>query len=216
MIKIIPAVLTNDKNTALEQIRAVEGIAERVSIDIIDGRYAENKTIDPLILADFNSPLVFDYQLMVYEPINWIDKCVSSHADRIIGHVEFMNDQKDFITKVKESGAKPGLGLDLNTPLEKIQTEVFGHISVLLLMSVKAGFSSQKFDESVYKKIEQAMQLRVMNNFSFSIQIDGGVDKEIAKKLDVMGVEEVSITSKIFQGNPSFNLNEINTYLSQP
>ena len=33
MIKIIPAVLTNDKNTALEQIRAVEGIAERVSID---------------------------------------------------------------------------------------------------------------------------------------------------------------------------------------
>ena len=216
MIKIIPAVLTNDKNTALEQIRAVEGIAERVSIDIIDGRYAENKTIDPLILADFNSPLVFDYQLMVYEPINWIDKCVSSHADRIIGHVEFMNDQKDFITKVKESGAKPGLGLDLNTPLEKIQTEVFGHISVLLLMSVKAGFSSQKFDESVYKKIEQAMQLRVMNNFSFSIQIDGGVDKEIAKNLDVMGVEEVSITSKIFQGNPSFNLNEINTYLSQP
>ncbi|KKQ24967.1 MAG: Ribulose-phosphate 3-epimerase [Candidatus Woesebacteria bacterium GW2011_GWA1_37_8] len=216
MIKIIPAVLTNDKNTALEQIRAVEGIAERVSIDIIDGRYAENKTIDPLILADFNSPLVFDYQLMVYEPINWIDKCVSSHADRIIGHVEFMNDQKDFITKVKESGAKPGLGLDLNTPLEKIQTEVFGHISVLLLMSVKAGFSSQKFDESVYKKIEQAMQLRVMNNFSFSIQIDGGVDKEIAKKLDVMGVEEVSITSKVFQGNPSFNLNEINTYLSQP
>ena len=192
MIKIIPAVLTNDKNTALEQIRAVEGIAERVSIDIIDGRYAENKTIDPLILADFNSPLVFDYQLMVYEPINWIDKCVSSH------------------------GAKPGLGLDLNTPLEKIQTEVFGHISVLLLMSVKAGFSSQKFDESVYKKIEQAMQLRVMNNFSFSIQIDGGVDKEIAKKLDVMGVEEVSITSKVFQGNPSFNLNEINTYLSQP
>ena len=216
MIKIIPAVLTNDKNTALEQIRAVEGIAERVSIDIIDGRYAENKTIDPLILADFNSPLVFDYQLMVYEPINWIDKCVSSHADRIIGHVEFMNDQKDFITKVKESGAKPGLGLDLNTPLEKIQTEVFGHISVLLLMSVKAGFSSQKFDESVYKKIEQAMQLRVMNNFSFSIQIDGGVDKEIAKNLDVMGVEEVSITSKVFQGNPSFNLNEINTYLSQP
>ena len=216
MIKIIPAVLTNDKNTALEQIRAVEGIAERVSIDIIDGRYAENKTIDPLILADFNSPLVFDYQLMVYEPINWIDKCTSSHADRIIGHVEFMNDQKDFITKVKESGAKPGLGLDLNTPLEKIQTEVFGHISVLLLMSVKAGFSSQKFDESVYKKIEQAMQLRVMNNFSFSIQIDGGVDKEIAKKLDVMGVEEVSITSKVFQGNPSFNLNEINTYLSQP
>ena len=153
---------------------------------------------------------------MVYEPINWIDKCVSSHADRIIGHVEFMNDQKDFITKVKESGAKPGLGLDLNTPLEKIQTEVFGHISILLLMSVKAGFSSQKFDESVYKKIEQAMQLRVMNNFSFSIQIDGGVDKEIAKNLDVMGVEEVSITSKIFQGNPSFNLNEINTYLSQP
>jgi len=214
MIKIIPAILTNSTEAAVGYIKEVEGLVDCVSIDIIDGKFAENKTIDPLALSNIETTLSLDFQLMVFEPINWVDKCITSKAKRIIGHVEFMNDQKEFIVKVKESGEKPGLGLDLNTPLEKIKTEVLSHIDVLLLMSVKAGFSSQKFDESVYKKIEQAMQLREINNFNFSIQIDGGIDKEIVKKLDEMGVDEASMTSHIFQGNPSFNLNEIKTYLT--
>lgn len=215
MIKVIPAILTNSQQVALEHLSEVEGIVDQVSIDILDGNFAENKTIDPLSLVEVNTNLNLDFQLMVFEPINWVDKCIMAHAKRIIGHVEYMADQKAFITKVKESGAGVGLAVDLPTSLSKISNEVLRHIDCLLIMSVNAGYSAQGFEDLAYKKITEAIQVRTMFNYPFTIQVDGGVNKEIAKRLDEMGVDEVSMTSHIFQGNPSYNINEINSYLSQ-
>ncbi len=47
-------------------------------------------------IFDVDTALKIDYQLMVDEPVNWIEKCVRGGADRIIGHVEKMSDQVDF------------------------------------------------------------------------------------------------------------------------
>lgn len=216
MIKVIPGILTNDATVALDKLRLVDGLCERVSIDIFDERFGEKTSIDPTVLSEVEISVKLDYQLMVFEPINWIEKCVTANADRIIGHVEYMGDQKNFIVSVKEKGIKVGLGLNLETPFEKIDPEVLGHLDVLLLMSHKTGLSGIGFDEIAYKKITEVIQARVVGSYTFMIQVDGGVNKEIAKKLQDMGVDEVSITTNIFRGNPAYNLNEINTYLSLP
>ena len=65
MIQIIPSILTNDPDELMELIKKCEGLVERVSIDIIDGKFANNKTIDPSILSDIDTALKIDYQLMV-------------------------------------------------------------------------------------------------------------------------------------------------------
>ncbi len=73
MVEIIPSILTNDPEEAKELVARCEDVVERVSIDIIDGKFAKNKTIDPSAIADIDTTLKIDYQLMVYEPINWIE-----------------------------------------------------------------------------------------------------------------------------------------------
>src|SRR3990170_3015429 len=132
MIEIIPSILTNDPEEAREMIARCEGIVERVSIDIIDGKFADNKTIDPNALSDIDTNLKIDYQLMVYEPVNWIEKCVHGQADRIIGHVEEMSDQVEFVGKVQEVGLSIGLAIDLETQVYKIDPTILNNLDVVL------------------------------------------------------------------------------------
>src|SRR3989344_6039593 len=99
MIEIIPSILTNDPSEARELLTRCEGVVNRVSIDIIDGKFANNKTIEPDLFFDIDTNLKLDFQLMVEEPVNWIERCVRGQADRIIGHVEKMKDQLEFVGK---------------------------------------------------------------------------------------------------------------------
>ena len=61
MIKIFPSILTNDPDELKEMISQVEGIVDFVSIDIIDGKFADNKTVDPQALVGFDTNLKFDF-----------------------------------------------------------------------------------------------------------------------------------------------------------
>ena len=145
MVEIIPSILTSDPNELRALISRCEGVVERVSIDIIDGKFAANKTIDPTVLSAIDTNLKLDFQLMVIEPVNWIEKCVSAGADRIIGHIEHMTSQTEFIGKVQEVGAQIGLGLDLETPVDKLDPLILTNLDVVLVMSVPAGFGGQEF-----------------------------------------------------------------------
>jgi len=52
MIEIIPSILTNDPVEAREMLTRCEGVVERVSIDIIDGKFAENEAPASLRLGN--------------------------------------------------------------------------------------------------------------------------------------------------------------------
>ena len=71
MTEIIPSVLTADPVKLKNRLDQAQGVVERVSLDIIDGRFADNKTIDPSVLNDSEYDLRFDYQLMVVEPADY-------------------------------------------------------------------------------------------------------------------------------------------------
>src|SRR3990172_6389776 len=160
MIEMIPSILTSDPEEARELIARCEGLVDRISIDIIDGKYASNKTIDPSVFEKIDTSLLLDFQLMVDEPVNWVERCVRGQADRIIGHVEKMSDQIEFVGKVQESGLYVGLALDLDTPVSEIDPVILTNLDVILVMSVKAGFGGQKFDRRALQKIKELDEIR--------------------------------------------------------
>lgn len=201
MVKIIPSIPTSDPKELMELLKRCEGICERVSIDIVDGRFAKNKTIEPDILNNFETDLKIDYQLMVVEPINWVEACIRGQADRIIGHIEHMSDQAAFVSKVQEVGVKVGLALDLDTPVSKIDPAIINSLDVVLVMSVPAGFGGQKFDERALQKIKELDEIRSRDSSPFIIHDDGGVTLEKIYNVHRLGVEEVSIGKRIFDGD---------------
>jgi len=206
MITIIPSILTNDADELRGLIAQCEGVVERVSVDIIDGKFAENKTIDPSILFDVDTQLKIDYQLMVYEPVNWIERCVRGQADRIIGHIEQMNDQVEFVGKVQEVGLSVGLAIDLETQVYKIDPTILNNLDVVLVMSVPAGLGGQKFDKRALGKIKELDEIRVRDNTPYKIHDDGGITLEVIHNIHRIGADEVSIGRKIFEGDLANNI----------
>jgi len=206
MIQIIPSILTNDPGELKELILRCEGVVERVSIDIIDGKFADNKTIDPSMLFEVETDLKIDYQLMVHEPTNWIERCVRGQADRIIGHVEKMSDQIEFVAKVQGVGASVGLAIDLDTPVSKLDPTILTDLDVVLVMSVAAGFGGQKFDKRALEKIGKLDEIRVRDDTPFKIQDDGGITLESAHNIHRLGADEVSIGKSLFEGDLAANI----------
>src|SRR3990170_5009911 len=206
MIEIIPSILTNDPEEAKELIASCEGIVERVSVDIIDGKFADNKTIDPSALSDIDTNLKIDYQLIVYEPVNWIERCARAGADRIIGHIEQMSDQVEFVGKVQGVGLSVGLGLDIETTIAKIDPTILTNLDVVLVMSVKAGFGGQEFDKRAINKLKELDEIRIRDDSPFKIHDDGGITLESIYNIHRVGADEVSIGKRIFEGDLGENL----------
>lgn len=205
---IIPSILTSDPQELEELMERVEGVVDRVQIDIIDGVYANNKTIDPPALNELDTALKIDYQLMTKEPINWVEKCTRGQADRIIGHIEMMSSQVEFVKKVQEVGKEVGLGLDIETSIESLDSSVLTDLDVVLLMSVPSGFGGQKFDRRVLGKISSLAEIRKSDKTPFVIHDDGGVTLEYIDDVGEEGADEVSIGRKLFDGDLKANIDK--------
>lgn len=186
-----------------------EGVVERVSIDIIDGKFVDNKTIDPSFLSDFDTSLKIDYQLMVDEPVHWVEKCVRGQADRIIGHIEKMTDQLKFVVKGQEVGTLIGLAINLETPVEMLDPMVLTDLDVVLVMSANVGFGGQPFAAKVLGKIEELNKMRDKDKYRFKIQVDGGINEESIYNVYKAGADEVSVGRKLFNGNLMSNVEKL-------
>lgn len=193
MVEIIPSILTSSALELQQLLSECEGKVERVHIDIIDGQFVNNKTIDPTLVQNVETDLLLDYHLMTKEPISWLERCVRGQADRAIGHVELMEDQIKFVEKASDLGVKVGLAIDLDTPVSKIDETIISDIDVVLVMSVKAGFGGQKFMTKALEKIKDLHSIQKKDKTPFSICVDGGITPEIVKDLEKEGVNAVAV-----------------------
>ena len=83
-----------------------------------------------------------------------------------------------------------GVTLDANR-------EILPLIGCVLIMSVDPGFAGQSFIAGTFRKIEQLVEFREDNNLVFSIQVDGGVNKNNYQELAKSGVDIV-VAGKAF------------------
>ena len=140
------------------------------------------------------------------EPIHWVERCARVGADRIIGHIEHMSDQTEFVGKVQEIGLQVGLGLDLDTPPEELDPVILNNLDVVLVMSVKAGFGGQDFDKKALGKLKWLDEVRVRDDTPFKLHDDGGITLESIHNIHKIGVEEVSIGRRLFDGDLAENI----------
>jgi ribulose-phosphate 3-epimerase len=205
-MEIIPSILTNDLREVEEKITRAEGVVKRIQIDVIDGQFAPNKTFDPSLLEDFETDLNIDFHLITKEPKLWVEKAVRAQAERIIGQIEHMTDQVEFVGKVQELGLLVGLAVDLDTPVSGLDPAILADLDVVLLMSVPAGFGGQEFDPRVHGKIKELVKIREKDKSPFRICIDGGVTEEIMADLVEEGVDEVIVGRRLFEGDLAENI----------
>ncbi len=209
MLTIIPSILTNNLEELRSLIEQSEGVVKRVHIDIIDGVFVNNKTIFPEVVSEIQTDLLFDYHLMVKKPINWVEKSIRGYADRIIGQIEMMSSQQDFVNNIVSKGYKAGLAIDLETDVDELDTSVLGEVAVVLVMSVHAGFGGQEFNKESLDKIVRLDRIRSDNDFKFTICDDGGVSLESVDDAHYYGADEISVGRSIFAGDLKTNVEKL-------
>lgn len=206
MVEIIPSVLTGNLLEAKQMIKKCDGITRRVQVDIIDGVFANNKTIVPEDLRGLDVFLGLDFHLMVKDPAMWIDRCLGVGADRIIGQIELMPSQKDFVKRAQEKNLRLGLAIDLDTPLTKIEYGLLADLDVVLVMSVSAGFGGQKFNPRSLEKVSELNRFRIENKIPFRICVDGGETTDVIDDTVIMGADEIAVGRRLFEGDLESNV----------
>jgi len=147
--EIIPAILEENIEEVKRKFKLVKPYVEIVQVDILDGVYAQGKTIEIGELKGLEEikGLKIDFHLMVSEPALLVDDCREARGYRVIGQIEMMSDQEEFVRIVKNVGMLAGLAIDLKTPVEAIEERFLEEIDCVLVMSVKAGESGQAFQK---------------------------------------------------------------------
>lgn len=190
-------------------IARCDGVVSRVQIDIIDGVFANNKTVEPDNLKNMPVSLGLDFHLMTDNPANWIEKCVEAGADRIIGQIEMMPSQEEFISQVQLKNLRVGLAIDLTTHVSKLDRNLLARVDVVLIMSVKAGLGGQKFDQSALRKIAELNGIRTRDKIPYRICVDGGEYEDVIDDTYFRGADEVVIGKRLFKGNLEDNIKKM-------
>jgi len=196
MNEIVPAILTKDNNDLKAKFLSLESLVPRVQVDIIDGVFADNKTVDLTAIRSLRRSFKLDLHLMVKEPAKWINRSREVMADNLIAQVEMMTDSQKFLGEVVNAGMRVGLALDLVTPVERIPAEVYLKLNSVLLMAVPAGFSGQQFNSQVLEKIKK---IKGIVGDLVEIIIDGGLNEENILKCKKVGANTFVVTTAFWE-----------------
>lgn len=200
MTKIAPSILSADFAKLGEEIKDVEkGGADYIHVDVMDGHFVPNITIGPLIVEAIKpiTNLPLDVHLMIENPDLYIEQFAKAGADIISVHVEACPHLHRTLQLIKDNGVKSGVVINPATPASSIK-EVLSMVDLVLVMSVNPGFGGQSFIYETVQKITEINQLRKENNYSFELEVDGGVNVDTAKLCTDAGADVLVAGSAVF------------------
>lgn len=176
-------------------VKQIESFADFLHLDVCDGKYNATKCFLPKFAKEINqnTTLPLDCHLMTKNALDYAKEYILAGANIVSAQLESFeteSETSEFVDYVKSHNTLVGLAIEPNTDVQKL-LPYLKDIDTVLLMSVPTGKSGQKFDECVFEKIKFLKEYRLKNNFSFKIEIDGGINDKIAPKLKDCGADMV-------------------------
>ncbi len=173
--------------------------ADIIHIDVMDGVFVNNLTFGFKMISDIR-PLTdkfFDVHLMITEPSRYVERFVKSGADLVSFHIEAERDVEATIAAIKAAGAKVGLAINPDTPVDAIEPYV-KELDLVLIMSVFPGFGGQKFIDGSLERLSQAKALRDRLAPKALVEVDGGINRDNAALAAKAGADILVAGSAVF------------------
>ncbi len=197
MRMVVPSVLTKDPEDLERKIRILEQLVEVVQIDIMDGEFVPNTSVEVGDVQKVNPQIPMEIHLMVKHPMEYIKPFADIGAFRIIFHIESDDNAADVIKEIRRLNMEPGVALNPPTPIEKIKP-FLSLVDIVLVMGVNPGFQGQKFIPEVLSKVQAVKQIRP----ELTVEVDGGVNSETGPALTDAGVDVLNVGSYLFKQPP--------------
>lgn len=176
-IIIAPSILSADFTELGMEIKAVvDGGADVIHIDVMDGHFVPNITIGPLVVeaASRVTDKPLDVHLMISNPDDYIEKFVTAGADWLTVHVEACTHLQRTVSRIRDGGLKAGVVLNPATPLQTLDY-ILEDVDLVMIMSVNPGFGGQSFIPATLDKIRKLRSMIDERGLDVGIEVDGGV-----------------------------------------
>ncbi len=185
--------------------------AQWFHIDVMDGVFVPNISFGFPVLAAItkSTDKIIDTHLMIVEPEKYVERFVKAGSHYVTFHIEATDKVQECIDLIHSAGAKAGISIKPNTPVEVLR-EWLPKIELVLVMSVEPGFGGQSFIEGSTQKVAQLKQLIEECGSKAIIEVDGGVSSKNAKELYDAGAEALVAGSAVFKApNPAEEIDNI-------
>src|SRR5690349_6022910 len=186
---IAPSILSADFARLADEMAAIEG-ADWVHVDVMDAHFVPNLTLGlPVVqslLAATDIPM--DCHLMIEDPARWAPPYAEAGAYNVTFHAEATDDPVAVARDIRAAGAKAGLSVKPNTPIEPY-LEILRNFDTLLVMSVEPGFGGQSFIPHVLEKARAVRRLVDSGELRLVVEIDGGINMNTIEAAAEAGVD---------------------------
>ncbi len=206
MIQILPSILTANMLDLDQSIGILKqaGI-KKLHLDVMDGVYVQALTFGEGLVKNIRErypDIKLDVHLMLFDPLKKVEDFIGAGSDEITVHIETCSKRqiRKLSKRLRAEKIQIGVAINLETNVKKL-VPILGEIDFVLVMSIKPGKGGQKFDESIYQKIELLNQYRKEKAKKLILMVEGGVCKDNISILMERRVDEVVVGNAIFKNS---------------
>jgi ribulose-phosphate 3-epimerase len=202
-VKIAPSILAADFAHLGDQVREVEGAgAERIHVDVMDGRFVPNLSMGPPIVASLRkvTRLPIETHLMITQPDCFLKPFLDAGSDSFVVHWEGNLHLHRTVHRIRELGKRVGVAINPATPAD-VLLEILPDINQVLVMTVDPGFGHQQFLRSTLNKIRAVRKMINLVNRACDLEVDGGIDAATARLAIEAGANVFVAGTSVF-GDP--------------
>jgi transketolase len=180
---IAPSIIAGDMTNLENEVkRCVNGRADYIHLDVMDGQFVPTKTFDHNKIKELRPLTVipFDSHLMISEPVKHVKDYVEAGSDIITVHAEVCDESSfgEIHDLLKQNQVGVGLAINPDTDLPEWSYKFLPTLDQIIVMSVVPGKSGQKYIPETHEKMAKLSSILNEHKFTGYIEADGGVNLE--------------------------------------
>ncbi len=190
-VSIVPTILTNNKQDFRAQVERVNVFTRRVQIDITDGVFATNPTLD---ITDIWWPNGWqtDLHLMVKNPSKYIETILKLRPSLVFFHAEVEENLLESFEILKQNGVKVGVALLQSTYPGAVKQYIEAADAVLI-------FAGQLGMQGGVANMLQTEKIALVRNVKSDVEIgwDGGANLSNIRALAHVDLDVINVGSAL-------------------
>lgn len=188
MAIVVPTITAENPHVYREQIERVQNFAKRIHIDLMDGIFTPNKSVNTAQVW-WPEVLQADIHIMHEHPLVAIDSLLTLKPNLIVVQAECKDDLLEICTKVRAAGVKIGISLLADTLVSEVE-DILSEIDQLLIFSGNLGYQGgSSVDFSLLEKVTEA---KVVNPL-LEIAWDGGLNDVNIQNIAEAGIDVLNV-----------------------